>query len=225
MASILFAEEQLEIPLEIGTLAEFRRWALSPEFPERGRIDFIDGTIEVDMSPENVFFHGAIKVELSAEILSRVKELGLGYVLSDCTRVSNAEASLSAEPDVLVVSHESLDVGRVKLIPAASGDEDSYVELEGTPDLVVEIVSDGSEHKDKKRLSTAYFRAGVREYWLVDVRGNKLVLQILHRGGDRFEALPVDGDGYQRTDVLQCRYKLNRQRGPSGFWQFALLRG
>lgn len=224
MASILLAEEQVEIPLEIGTLAEFRRWALSPEFPEKGRIDFIDGTIEVDMSPENLFFHGTIKVEFTSEILSRVRELQLGHVLCDCSRVSNIRANLSVEPDVLVISQESIDRGRVKLMPAVSGEADSFVEIEGSPDLVVEIVSDGSEHKDKKRLKAAYFRAGVREYWLVDVRGDLLVLQIHRRGRDRFEPLPVDEEGYQRTEVLQCRYKLERRRGLGGFWQFALVR-
>lgn len=225
MASILFADKQLEIPLEIGTLAEFRRWALSPEFPEKGRIDFIDGAIDVDLSPENLFFHGTIKVDCVAEVSHRVDELQLGHVLCSRSRVSNVAANLSVEPDILVISHESLEVGRVKLMPAASGDEDSYVELEGSPDLVVEIVSDGSEHKDKKRLKEAYFRAGVREYWLVDVRGDELVLQILRRGRDRFETSAVDDDGFQPTDVLRCRYKLDRQRGPGGFWQFALVRG
>lgn len=194
MASIFLAEEQLEIPLEIGTLSEFREWTLSPEFPEKGRIDYIDGTIEVDMSPENVFFHGTIKVEFAAEILSRVKELKLGHVLCDCSRVSNVSASLSVKPDILVIAQESIDSGRVQLMPAASGVADSYVEIEGSPDLVVEIVSDGSEHKDTKRLKAAYFQAGVREYWIVDVRDDELVLQILCRGRDRYEPAAVAAD-------------------------------
>jgi Uma2 family endonuclease len=225
MASILFAEEQLEIPLEIGTLAEFRRWALSPEFPERGRIDFIDGTINVDLAPENIFYHGTIKVDCVAEIVHRVDELQLGHVLCSRSRVSNVGANLSVEPDILVITNESIDTRRIRLVPDGSGVSDSYVEIEGSPDLVVEILSDGSEHKDKKRLSKAYYRAGVREYWLVDVRGDKLMLQILCRGRERFEASPVDDDGFQPSEVLQCRYTLNRQRGPGGFWQFALVRG
>lgn len=57
MATVLF-EEQVEVPLSIQTLEDFRRWALSDDFPERGRIDYIDGRIEVDMSPEDMFTHG-----------------------------------------------------------------------------------------------------------------------------------------------------------------------
>jgi hypothetical protein len=40
--SVLF-EERIEVPLTIRSLDDFRRWALSDEFPETGRIDFIAG--------------------------------------------------------------------------------------------------------------------------------------------------------------------------------------
>jgi hypothetical protein len=53
MASSVIFEERVEIPY-FHSLAEFRAWALSDDFPERGRIDYIDGRIEVDMSPENL---------------------------------------------------------------------------------------------------------------------------------------------------------------------------
>jgi Uma2 family endonuclease len=224
MASIFLAEEQLEIPLEIGTLSEFRQWALSPEFPEKGRIDFIDGEIEVDVAPENIFHHGTIKVEVLCEVQSRVDRLNFGHVLSGSSRFSNAAANLSAEPDILVIAQESIDNGLVRLVPAVSGSDDSFVEIEGSPDLVVEIVSDGSEHKDTKRLKTAYFEAGVREYWIVDVRDDGLVLQILRRGHDRYEPATRDADGFQVSDVLQCRYRLDRKRGLGGYWQFSLTR-
>ena len=58
MASSVIFEERVEIPY-FHSLAEFRAWALSDDFPERGRIDYIGGRIEVDLSPENLFFHGS----------------------------------------------------------------------------------------------------------------------------------------------------------------------
>lgn len=60
-------------------------------------------------------------------------------------------------------------------MPATSGQEDRYVELEGAPDPIVEIVSDCSVQKDTQRLSKACFEVGVREYWLADARGSQLV--------------------------------------------------
>ena len=74
MASVLI-EEQVEIPLGIACLADFRQWALSDDFPERGRIDFIAGRIEVDMSPEDLFTHGTLKSEIAGEIKDRVNHL------------------------------------------------------------------------------------------------------------------------------------------------------
>jgi len=52
MASSIIFEERVEIPMDVRTLADFRRWALSEHFPQTGRIDFVAGSIEVDMSPE-----------------------------------------------------------------------------------------------------------------------------------------------------------------------------
>ncbi len=43
MATTVLFEEQLEIPLNLSSLADFRRWATSDVFPERGRIDYVGG--------------------------------------------------------------------------------------------------------------------------------------------------------------------------------------
>ena len=73
VAGVLILEDQIEVPLDIASLADFRRWALSDRFPERGRIDYLGGRIEVDMSPEEFFAHGVLKGEVYAELLSIVK--------------------------------------------------------------------------------------------------------------------------------------------------------
>ena len=130
MASSVIFEERVEIPY-CRSLAEFRAWALSDDFPERSRIDYIAGRIEVDMSPENVFFHGSVKTEVVRVLSQRRSSAGGGYLFSDCTRVSSPDADLSAEPDVVYLSAASLDSGRVRLVPSAGGEPDSYVELEG----------------------------------------------------------------------------------------------
>ncbi len=88
MATTIRIEEQIEIPLSIRCLADFRRWATSQGYPERGRIDYLAGSIEVEMSPEDFFCHGTLKGEIYARLHDRVKRLGLGHVVSDRTRVS-----------------------------------------------------------------------------------------------------------------------------------------
>ncbi len=221
MASVLF-EEQVEIPLGIKNLADFRRWAFSDEFPQRGRIDYVAGRIEVDMSPEDFFTHGTLKTEVSGEIRIRVNDLDLGHMLIAETRISSVPADLSAEPDVIVITHEALDEGRVRLVPKASGEPDRYVEVEGAPDLIVEIVSDNSVQKDTQRLPEAYYQAGVREFWLIDARGKELLFRIHHRGSRSFDAVPVQADGFQRSDVLDLSYRLDRDRHKRGHWVYRL---
>ena len=222
MPSVLLLENEIEIPADVHDLATFRRWALSDDFPERGRIDYIRGKIEVDMSPENFFYHGTPKVKIEAVLLERVEELDLGHVVSDRTRISNLGADLSAEPDIVFISYDALDNGRARLIEAASDDPDSFVEVEGAPDLVVEIVSDSSVTKDTKRLPRAYFDAGVQEYWLVDARGAKPSFRISRRGTTGFVAAAKSRSGFQRSDVLQCDFRLERQRHARGHWVYRL---
>ena len=45
--------------------SRFSPVAAPDDFPERGRIDYIAGQIEVDMSPEDLFTHGSLKTEIA----------------------------------------------------------------------------------------------------------------------------------------------------------------
>jgi Uma2 family endonuclease len=123
---------------------------------------------------------------------------------------------------VVFLSEASLDSGRIQLIPKAGGAPDRYIELEGPPDLVVEIVSDSSVRKDTKRLPAAYFQAGVPEFWLIDARGDKLYFRIHRRGPDQYEPAEVDADGYQHSGVLPHWYRLDRGRNARGRLVFDL---
>lgn len=223
MANVILLEQQVEIPQDLHTLVDFRRWALSDKFPEQGRIDYLGGRIEVDMSPEDLHTHGKLKTEFVAVLWRRIKEKQLGELYTDHARVSCREADLSVEPDVVFVSDVSLDTGRVRLVPKAGAAADRYVELEGSPDLVIEIISDASVCKDTERLPAAYDRAGVGEFWLVDARGPELLFQIHTRSSAGYELVVPDAEGYQPSAVLGCLYRLERGRNRQGRLTFDLL--
>jgi Uma2 family endonuclease len=222
MASCFLLEHGVEVPVDVRTLDAFRRWALSDEFPEKGRIDYIEGNIEIDMSPENVYTHGTPKTAIVARIWLVASDMELGDVLSDTSRISSPSADLSCEPDVVFVSYEALDSGRVKLVKQKGAKEDDFIEIEGAPDLVVEIVSKSSVGKDTKRLPPAYFKAGVREYWLVDARGRDLSFVIHARGARRFERQKRDEEGFQYSEVLKRHFRLYRKRDQRGNWRYDL---
>jgi Uma2 family endonuclease len=215
-------EERVEIPLTLSSLADFRRWTHSEGFPEGGRIDYLSGKIEVDMSPEDLFCHGALKTEIIGTLYRLVKQRDLGHLFTDSTRVCCPAAELSVEPDVVFVSHEALQADRVMLVPAATQKPGRYVELEGPPDLVVEIVSDSSVGKDTRRLPEAYFKAGVGEFWLADARHDPVVFRIHHPGDGGYRPATPDADGFQRSAVFGCSFRLDSRRTPHGYWAFDL---
>ena len=218
MASIIF-QEQLEVPGDIGSLADFRRWAASDSFPDQGRIDYVSGCIEVDMQPMPLYSHGGVRVEVASVLAQLVKQGDLGEVYFGRTRISSVPADLSAEPDIIFLSHDSIDSASVQFVEKVNRADDA-IEIEGGPDLVVEIVSDSSVSKDTKRLPAAYFSAGVREFWLIDARSDDLAFCIHRRGSSAFE--PVDVDEYQQSDVFSRRFRLTRKRNRRGRWAYEL---
>ncbi len=224
MTTTVVFEDQIEIPLDLQSLADFRQWALSDDFPnrKRGRIDYIAGRIEVNMSPEDFFCHGTLKTEIAGVLYQHIKQGNLGYLVTDSTRVSSVQGDVSAEPDIVFIAHKSLASERVRLVPKAGGAPGRYIEVEGAADLIVEIVSDSSVTKDTQRLPAAYFNAGVTEFWLVDARHKTILFQIHGRGPNGFEPVTSDREGYQTSAVFRHRFRLDGNRDPQGNWRFDL---
>ena len=204
-------EEALRIPPEADTLEGFRCWSGSAAFPETGRIDFLAGELEVDLSPEDLRMHGSPKTAIAAALYEQVVRARRGDVYVDCTRVVSLAARISVEPDVLAVLWDSLDSGRVREVPAASRKPGRFIELEGAPDLVVEVLGDSSEHKDRHRLPSLYARAGVPEIWLVDARGTAVELAIHHLAPGGYVLAPADAAGWAASRLLGCRCRLARE--------------
>ena len=221
-AAVILDDEDLRIPAEVFTFEDFRRWSQGDEFPERGRIDYLDGEVEVDLSPEDLYTHGLVKTVISGELYALVLKTGRGNVFIDSTRIVSQAAQLSVEPDVVVVLWESLESGRVREVPGASKGEGRYIELEGSPDLVVEVVSDSSVRKDLKRLPAFYARAGVPELWTVDARRESLLFEIRGLGPDGYQVLPADSEGWISSPVLGHRFRLRRSRERLGRWRYEL---
>ena len=113
------------------------------------------------------------------------------------------------------VSWESMRTKRVVMRPGRTpGDEYDFMEFEGGPDVVVEVVRPSSASKDYVRLPRAYFAAGVREFWLADARKDELVFLVHKRGRSRFEPVRPDKQGFQRSGVLEAAFRLTCRPGP-----------
>lgn len=202
-------EEQVRIPSAAFDLPGFRRWVHSDEYPERGKISFIDGEIVVDMSPEEISSHASLKLALQAKIYSLVVENHLGKCYPDGVLLINEAANVSNEPDFMFCSVDSLKSGRAQAREFVA-DSGRFVELAGSPDLVVELVSRTSVRKDTKLLRDRYYAAGIGEYWLIDARGEEIDFKLLKRGKSGYIETTPDADGFLRSNVLNASFQLTR---------------
>lgn len=214
-------KENLPIPDDAFTLEGFRRWVASADFPETGRIDFLAGDVEVDLSPEELFSHGLVKGAIYAGLYNLLSESGTGEVFTDSTRYTSDSAGLSSEPDVVVILFESLDAGKVRYRSMGS-QPDRLTEIEGAADLVVEVVSDDSVTKDKKRLPALYAQAGVAELWLVDARGGDFQLKAFSLREGSYLPVEPDTEGWIWSERLRHFFRLTRRVTPRGTWWYSL---
>lgn len=218
MSTIVLEDQVVHIPAHVTDLDSFRRWADSDEFPETGRICYLKGDVWVDMSKEQLFTHNQVKNEFAYVLTGLVKAGRLGRFFPDGLRLTNVPADISVQPDGTFVSADSLRSGRARLVEGAEG---GYVELEGTPDLVLEVVSRSSVHKDTILLREAYYQAGIREYWLVDARREPLRFDLLRHGPRGYVARRRQG-GWVQSAVLGKAFRLARQVDELGYPEFTL---
>src|SRR5262245_61624707 len=106
------------------------------------------------MSKEQLFTHNVVKGELTMALRLIVTREELGIYFTDGVLLSNFAADVSGNPDGMFVSTATLESDRIRLI---EGKEGGFVELQGTPDMVAEILSKSSEDKDDVQLRQAYF--------------------------------------------------------------------
>lgn len=217
--SVIVIEDRVRIPGGLDALEPFRRRAWSEEFPERGKYAYLDGEVWVDLSTEQPFTHNRVKTKFTTTLDTLADKLGLGEVFSDGVLLSNVAANLSAEPEATFVSSDAMRTGRVRLV---EGQVEGFKELEGTPDMVVEVVSATSLRKDTETLRVLYWKAGISEYWLVDARGEVPVFTLLRHTARGYAATRPQAQGWLRSAVFGRSFRLRQQPGPLGHPQYTV---
>jgi Uma2 family endonuclease len=208
------------IPESATTLRGFREWSWSDDFPQHGRISFLDGEIVVDMSKERAESHVKVKTEVYRVLTNLAIDDELGEFFSDGMGVTNVAANVSHVPDAVFVSWQSLELGRVHKVASRSAAGD-YLEFEGTPDWVLEVVSPSSVYKDTELLLDLYHRAGIREYWVVDARGDKIDFRI-YRWEAKAYSPQSSRAGWLWSPVFRKHFRLKRTKNRIGGWQYHL---
>jgi Uma2 family endonuclease len=210
---------QIRVPAWVVDLESFRQWTRTEEFPTGVRVDYLAGEVWVDMSKEQVFSHNQVKTEYVFVIVGLVKADRLGRFFADGLRVTCKPANLSAVPDGTFVSAEAFLTGRVQLVEGRGG---GFVELEGTPDMVLEILSPASIQKDTEELRRLYWKAGIPEYWLVDARRDPPRFDILRRSRKGYVAVARQ-HGWVKSVVFGKSFCLTQQTDEQGYPDYSLL--
>jgi Uma2 family endonuclease len=129
-------------------------WQDVQQMPDDGnRYEAIEG--ELYMTPAPTVRHQRISIRLEMALHDLLVDPGHGELLHAPVGVEFPATGEGVQPDILFVSH-----GRRGIVA-----EDW---LRGAPDLVVEILSPSTAHRDRGVKLRLYERQGVAEYWVVD---------------------------------------------------------
>jgi Uma2 family endonuclease len=139
------------------------------QFPDDGlRHEIIEGEHFVTPSPSAR--HQRILLRLSYLLQGYLETHPVGEIFFAPFDVLLSEFNVF-EPDLIYISKD-----RAYLLNEKN--------LQGAPDLAVEILSPGTRNRDQRLKRGVYERTGVREYWLVDPDAD--AIEVLLRAGDEF---------------------------------------
>lgn len=216
----LQANTTLRVPLTACTLDGFVDWVTSDDFPPFWRVSFLGQELFITMSPEELETHNKVRLTVTSTIYQLVNELDQGEVFTGGTLYTNEAAGLSTESDGLFVKWESYEAGRVRLVPRKNT-PGQYMEVRGSADWALEIVSRTSQQKDTVILRDCYHRARVREFWLIDAMEDDIDFKILVWRSKGYVAVRPR-DGWVKSPLFGCAFRLERRRNRVGHWQYTL---
>jgi Uma2 family endonuclease len=218
LVDVLQERFPIVVPAKATTHDGFRNWLIEERADKPGLIAYLGGDLFIDMGPEELETHNNIRTEVGTAVYGLNKRLKRGTYYASGALVSNRRAKLSTEPDGTFVLWATLESGRVRLPSRGTGE---FMELLGSPDWIMEVVSESSLAKDTQELPDLYHKARVGEYWLINPLGEEIDFQILRWQKSGYKRVPIK-DGWQRSPLFGCWFRLTRQEDRLGDWEYTL---
>jgi Uma2 family endonuclease len=145
--------------------------------PDDGkRYQIISG--DLVMVPAPTPYHQKVSRNIERILYDYASEHG-GEVLHAPCDVILSDVDV-VQPDIIYISRERLSIIREK-------------NIQGAPDLVVEVISPYSDKIDRISKTKLYARFGVKEYWIADVEREEVV--VLHLKGEAYKRIGIFGLG------------------------------
>jgi Uma2 family endonuclease len=139
------------------------------------RIELFDG--ECIMSAVPTILHQQIATNLASMLLPHVRAKDLGIVLGSPVDVVLSDV-IVLQPDVSFISAGRLNISDNR-------------KLNASPDLVVEILSQSTEERDRTFKFREYAKGGAKEYWLVSPE--KKEIEVYQNSPKGFQPVRVFG--------------------------------
>ena len=141
------------------------------------RYELLDGELITMPAPSIAHQHVAVKLATRLDTFVEDKDLGVVYFAPTDVVLSETHV---VQPDLMFISSD-----RAGIVTSAN--------IQGAPDLLVEIRSDSTAERDETRKRQLYAEYGVREYWLVDPEARTITVLLLTQDDYAEKALYTDG--------------------------------
>lgn len=129
--------------------------------PDDVRAELIDGVI-YDMSPSPATHHQLVAADIAAQIQACIRsKKHKCYIMQDVDTQLDCGESTMVRPDVVLLC-----------------DKDKLKErcVFGAPDFVAEVLSPHTRKKDMTIKLQKYMNAGVKVYWMIDVKKRQVIM-------------------------------------------------
>jgi Uma2 family endonuclease len=135
-------------------------WQDVQQLPDDGhRHEAMEGELYVTPAPS--FRHQRVSQRLEQALLRLLEEPGHGIVVHAPIGVEFPDTGEGVQPDIVFVS-----AARRHII--------TQPDIQGPPDLVIEILSPTTAHRDRGIKRKLYERQGVGQYWIVDTEAREV---------------------------------------------------
>lgn len=145
------------------------------------RYELLNGELYLSPSPSEIHQYILSVLHLRIGTFSRERNLGKVYFSPFDVVLSDTDV---VQPDLLFISNDRSDI-----ITANN--------VQGAPDLVVEILSPATADRDRTQKLDLYAKHGVNEYWIVDPDSRTIMVLLL--GENRFEVSGIYGEDQSLT--------------------------
>lgn len=145
--------------------------------PDDQRVELIDGIFYDMASPAHI--HQVITSQIITQLNNCIEESGqpcLAIPAPSDVAIDNDDRTI-VEPDVFIICKDDYDG------PSDSG-HIWGLGNHGVPRLIIEIISPSTRSKDMNIKFNKYRDAGVREYWIIDPKKEKIIVYLFDESQD-----------------------------------------